>query len=95
MWIQGKGLTQGRLFGGHTGLCGLKGELRDTLLEITADDFKRKIIFIEDIAEFFSPEQLADFLMWLGNIGALSARYPAYKEKLNNLFFVCCCRKII
>ena len=71
LWIQGSGIAQGRLFGGHTGLCGLKGELHDTLLEITVDDFKRKILFIEDIAEFFSSEQLTDFLLWLGNIGAL------------------------
>lgn len=71
LWIQGSRIAQGRLFGGHTGLCGLKGELHDTLLEITVDDFKRKILFIEDIAEFFSSEQLTDFLLWLGNIGAL------------------------
>lgn len=27
LWIQGKGISRGRLFGGHTGLRGIKGEL--------------------------------------------------------------------
>jgi len=67
MWIQGSSITQGRLFGGHTGLR----ELAGTLLEITADDFQNKILFIEDITEFFSPSHLSEFFEWLGNIGAL------------------------
>jgi len=71
LWIQGSGVAKGRLFGGHTGLCELEGILKDTVLEAITDDLDGKILFIEDIAECFSPEQLADFLMWLGNIGAL------------------------
>lgn len=67
LWLQGRGLAKGRLFGGHTKL----GIFEDTLLDIVTDDVDGKILFIEEIAEFFSPEQLADFLMWLGNIGAL------------------------
>lgn len=41
------------------------------MLEIKSDDFKEKILFIEDIPEFFTPEKCADFLSWLGTIGAL------------------------
>ena len=61
--IQGGGKVQGRLFGGHTGI-------RD-FAELVADDFADKILFIEDISEFFTPKYLADFVDWLGNIGAL------------------------
>jgi len=67
IWLQGKGITIGRLFGGHTGLM----ELNGTLIEISAADFEDTIFFIEDIAQFFSPKQLVDFIDWLGNIGAL------------------------
>jgi len=67
LWIQGSGIAQGRLFGGHMGLR----ELTGTPLEITSKDFKDKILFIEDIAEFFSPTQLTNFIKWLGNNGAL------------------------
>ncbi len=67
LWLQGQGKARGRLFGGHTSLMDTSG----TPIEITAEDFKNTLLFIEDIPEFFSPEQLADFIDWLGNIGAL------------------------
>jgi muramoyltetrapeptide carboxypeptidase LdcA involved in peptidoglycan recycling len=61
--IQGSGKVQGRLFGGHTGI--------KDFTELVVDDFTDKILFIEDISEFFTPKYLADFADWLGNIGAL------------------------
>lgn len=63
IFIQGSGKTKGQLFGGHTGIRDFTG--------IEANDFFDKILFIEDIAEFFTPKHLADFIDWLGNIGAL------------------------
>jgi len=36
-----------------------------------------------DIAECFSPEQLASFLMWLGNVGALQKLKGIIVGKLN------------
>ena len=63
LFVQGDKKAQGRLFGGHTGLKDFIG--------ITAEDFSDKILFIEDISEFFTPKHLADFVDWLGNIGVL------------------------
>lgn len=63
IFIQGNGKTKGQLFGGHTGIRDFEG--------IEAADFFDKIVFLEDIAEFFTPNHLADFIDWLGNIGAL------------------------
>lgn len=63
IFIQGSGIVKGQLFGGHTGIRNFKG--------IKAEDFFDKILFIEDIAEHFTPKHLADFIDWLGNIGAL------------------------
>ena len=63
IFIQGSGIVKGQLFGGHTGIRNFEG--------IKAEDFFDKILFIEDIAEFFSPKHLADFIDWLGEIGAL------------------------
>ncbi|OJU11729.1 MAG: hypothetical protein BGN88_14950 [Clostridiales bacterium 43-6] len=68
IWLQGEGIAQGRLFGGHTGLM----ELEHTPLSVTAEDFRDSILFIEDIPEFFTPSHLADFIRWLGKLGALS-----------------------
>ena len=62
LWLQGEGVVSGKLFGGHTGI-------RD--YNLSAEDFEDKILFIEDIPEFFNPKQLADFIDWLGCIGAL------------------------
>lgn len=63
IFIQGSGKVTGQLFGGHTGIRNFP--------EIKAEDFFDKIVFIEDIAVFFTPKHLADFLDWLGSIGAL------------------------
>lgn len=67
--IQGSGKVQGNLFGGHT-------RLKD-FDRLTAEDFSDKIVFVEDIPVFFTPTHLADFVDWLGDIGAL--------QKLNGL----------
>lgn len=61
--IQGSGKVQGRLFGGHTGIIDFTG--------LVADDFADKILFVEDVPEFFTPKLFADFADCLGNIGAL------------------------
>lgn len=63
IFLQGNGKVKGQLFGGHTGIRNFPG--------IHAEDFFDKILFIEDIAIFFTPKHLADFLDWLGRIGAL------------------------
>lgn len=63
LFLQGSGRSQGRLIGGHTGIRNFIG--------ITPDDFAEKVLFIEDIAEFFTPKHLAVFIDWLGSIGAL------------------------
>lgn len=63
IFVQGNGIVKGQLFGGHTGIKNFEG--------IKAEDFFDKIVFIEDIAMFFTPKHLADFIDWLGNIGAL------------------------
>lgn len=65
--IQGEGVVKGRLFGGHTGLK----ELEDTPLALCAEDFRDTILFLEDIPEFYTPQDIRDFLRWLDGIGAL------------------------
>lgn len=65
IWVQGKGLVRGCLYGGFSKM------IIGTSLEPQAADFKDTILFIEDIPEFFSSRQLADFVDWLGSIGAL------------------------
>lgn len=63
LFLQGKGTVQGRLFGGITHMREFSG--------FYADDFADKILFVENIPAYFSPQQLADFADWLGSIGAL------------------------
>lgn len=63
LWIQGTGKSTGKLFGGHTGLKNFSS--------LSKYDFENVILFLEDIPEFFAPSDLADFLDWLGKIGAL------------------------
>jgi muramoyltetrapeptide carboxypeptidase LdcA involved in peptidoglycan recycling len=77
--IQGHGKVSGLLFGGHTGLM----ELENTSLELSADDYAGKILFIEDITEFFTPEGMAEFFQWLGNKGALQKLKGIVIGKLN------------
>ena len=60
--IQGQGIAQGSLIGGHTGIMWLENEP----IALSANDYKNSILFIEDIPEFFSPDNLKDFLIWLG-----------------------------
>lgn len=65
--IQGKGIVQGRLFGGHTGLMELSG----TILDLSQKDFENKILFLEDIPQFYTKDALSKFFDWLGQINAL------------------------
>ncbi len=67
--IQGERRVQGRLLGGHTGLM----ELENTVLALTAEDFYQKILFVEDIPEFFTPAAAAGFFEWMGSNGVLQA----------------------
>ena len=53
---------QGKLIGGHTGIMWVENEP----IALTADDYNESILFIEDIPEFFSPDNLKEFLKWLG-----------------------------
>lgn len=59
--LQGSGIVTGTLFGGHTGLM----YLENTPLELLAVDFQDCILFLEDIPEFCTPQQLADFFDWM------------------------------
>ena len=66
--IQGKGIVQGRLIGGHTG--GLM-ELAGTSIELTTEDFEEAILFVEDIPEFFDEVSVQKFFSYLGEKGIL------------------------
>lgn len=71
--LQGKGVVRGELFGGHTGLMDLNG----TILELSKTDFQNKILFLEDIPEFYNKANLMKFFDWLGQVNAL--------EKINGV----------
>lgn len=77
--FQGEGSVVGRLFGGHTGMMDLTG----TLIELCADDFNDVILFVEDIPEFFSPENIAEYFQWLGKLGALQKIRGVIIGKIN------------
>lgn len=76
LWIQGTGKVTGKLFGGHTGLKDFPG--------LTSSDFEDSILFLEDITEFFTPKNLAVFIDWLGQIGALQKIHGLIIGKLCN-----------
>lgn len=59
--LQGSGKAAGRLFGGHTWL--MEPEKADLIDPLYQDDI---ILFIEDIVECVKPDDLAEFLRWLG-----------------------------
>jgi len=71
--IQGEGVVQGRLIGGHTGIM----EVENEPIALSVTDFDGSILFVEDIPQFFSPSKLEEFLMWLGGKGFL--------QKLNGI----------
>jgi len=77
--IQGRSIVRGKLFGGHTGLM----DLKNTVIETTAQDYKDSILFIEDIPEFFTPDSIENFLKWLDSIGALHVLKGIVIGKLN------------
>ncbi len=60
--IQGKGIVQGRLIGGHTGLM----EIAGTPIELKAEDFEKAILFVEDIPECFDEASVQKFFSYLG-----------------------------
>ena len=66
--VQGIGIVQGRLFGGHGGMseyeenCGIK---------LNKSDFEEKIFFYEDIQEVCTPKYIGDFFDWMGRQGYL------------------------
>lgn len=81
--LQGNGTVRGRLLGGHTGIM----EIAQTSL---FDPFKgnnNTILFIEDMVEYLSPDNFAEFLIWLEkknviqNIkGLIIGRFNRYPE---------------
>lgn len=78
--IQGKGCVTGKLFGGHTGMMNLEG----TCIELKANDFDDVILFIEDIPEFFQPDDVANYFRWLGKIDAIHKLKGVLIGKLSN-----------
>lgn len=66
--VQGSGVVNGKLFGGHGAL-----NEYDEDLEIfpRKEDFENSIFFYEDIPEVCSPDYIADFFGWLGERGFL------------------------
>ncbi|HIZ55026.1 MAG TPA: LD-carboxypeptidase [Firmicutes bacterium] len=77
--LQGKGIVQGKLFGGHTGLM----ELNATTIELSQTDFKDKILFLEDIPECYTKDNLVKFFDWLGQINALEKLHGVVLGKTN------------
>ncbi len=66
--VQGKGVVQGRLFGGHGGLMEYDS---DSPITLTKEDFADTILFFEDIPEFCDVAYMGDFFDWLGRKGYL------------------------
>ena len=77
--IQGKGIVQGRLIGGHTGLM----ELAGTSIELTTEDFEQAILFVEDIPEFFDEASVQKFFFYLGEKGVLQKLNGSIIGKVN------------
>lgn len=60
--IQGEGVVQGRLIGGHTGIMELEG----TEIALKPQDYDGGILFVEDIPEFFDEQAVRAFFDYLG-----------------------------
>lgn len=62
--VQGQGVVRGRLFGGHGGMfeCGT---------QLNKWNFENKMLFFEDIPEFFTVEYTKRFFDKLGDMGYL------------------------
>ena len=67
--IQGEGIAEGELFGGHGEIKRLSEVYGKTL--IRKEEFEDSIFFFEDIPECCSPEQMAEFFDWMGQKGYL------------------------
>jgi muramoyltetrapeptide carboxypeptidase LdcA involved in peptidoglycan recycling len=83
--LQGSGITKGRLFGGHMGMPEMPEELLAPLHEPDL------ILFLEDIVECTTPDNIGDFFKWLQtkgvtrNInGIIFGRFNEYPE--NNAY---------
>lgn len=68
MKIQGEGVVQGRLFGGHGGLF----ELNKTGIILNDTDFENKIFFFEDIPEICNVDYMKRTFDMLGERGWLN-----------------------
>ncbi len=66
--IQGTGTVCGKLIGGHGGIVEYG---KDSLIKLTADDFKNRILFFEDIEKVCDYEYLHRFFRQLGQKGWL------------------------
>ena len=75
--VQGEGIVQGNLIGGHTGVSEFQNMLSD-------DDFQDAILFLEDIPEFIDPDGMSRFLRSLGENGFLQRLNGIIIGKLKN-----------
>ncbi len=66
--VQGKGIVQGRLFGGHGGLMEYE---KGSGIMLKKSDFEGKLLFFEDIPEVCSVAYMRSFFEWLGTNGYL------------------------
>ncbi|MBQ3668679.1 MAG: LD-carboxypeptidase [Clostridia bacterium] len=98
-YIQGRGTVNGRLFGGHEGLCSIRMPNGAALVEKRY--FEDSILFFEDIPEFCTLERLAKFFAWLGENGFLQvikgiiigkigmqSSFQAYSEMIRSIVTV-------
>ena len=66
--IQGEGIVEGKLFGGHSDMMFYNKNFGITL---NKTDFEDKILFFEDIPEVTTPEYIGNYFDWLGKSGYL------------------------
>lgn len=66
--IQGSGIVQGRLFGGHGGISEYE---KDCKIQLKTEDFENKIFFYEDIPEVCDVKYIGEFFDWMGKQGYL------------------------
>ena len=65
--LQGSGVVRGRLLGGHTGIM----EIDQTSLFAPFEENDNIILFIEDMVEYTTPDDFAEFFIWLGKKGVI------------------------
>jgi muramoyltetrapeptide carboxypeptidase LdcA involved in peptidoglycan recycling len=81
--LQGQGIIRGRLLGGHTGIK----DIEQTSLFAPFEENNGIILFVEDMVEYVSPDNFADFFIWLAkkdimrNLkGLIIGRFNEYPE---------------